>query len=244
MPFTLFREVHWRHHAYLNRPDDPELWPYSDPNASLRFRRIFVWFDLFFGIITVACIFGRLYFAAESPIKSAKLRRTIFFEYVGIAIFWSFILWKCISSDGARDDIILLWLLPELVAGIFRSTQKFQEHLGLWSFDPLLGSRTIVGNHPVTRLRNFISSNLAVHAPHHRHPKMEHAELSATMKAYQKKNPGTPYPVFRSYWRAFLDVLPCLWKNPAVGVNVEATEPRVRLIARAETVRPRIRQAA
>ena len=38
-PYTAYREVHIRHHAYLNSPRDWELWPYDDPRASLAFRR-------------------------------------------------------------------------------------------------------------------------------------------------------------------------------------------------------------
>jgi len=61
-PYTAYREVHIRHHAYLNTPRDWELWPYSDPNASLGFRRVFVWFDLLCGIAAGPVIYGRIYF--------------------------------------------------------------------------------------------------------------------------------------------------------------------------------------
>ena len=59
-PYSAYREVHIRHHAYLNTPRDWELWPYSDPQASLRFRRAFVWFDLFCGIAAGPLIYGRI----------------------------------------------------------------------------------------------------------------------------------------------------------------------------------------
>ena len=35
-PYTAYREVHIRHHAYLNTPRDWELWPYSDPQRVAR----------------------------------------------------------------------------------------------------------------------------------------------------------------------------------------------------------------
>src|SRR5436190_14181298 len=43
IPYTAYRETHIRHHAYLNTPDDWELWPYATPGTSLPFRRVFVW---------------------------------------------------------------------------------------------------------------------------------------------------------------------------------------------------------
>src|SRR5262249_32813932 len=51
-PYTVYRESHIRHHAYLNRPGDWELWPYSDPAAWRAFRIVFAWCDLLFGFIT------------------------------------------------------------------------------------------------------------------------------------------------------------------------------------------------
>ena len=45
IPYTVYKESHRRHHAYLNTSADYELWPYSDPQMSLRFRRFFVWID-------------------------------------------------------------------------------------------------------------------------------------------------------------------------------------------------------
>src|SRR5438874_13031246 len=29
--YSVYRETHIRHHAYMNRPNDWELWPYSNP---------------------------------------------------------------------------------------------------------------------------------------------------------------------------------------------------------------------
>ena len=51
VPYTVYRESHIRHHAYLNKPHDWELWPYADPHRSLAFRRVFVWIDLLFGFV-------------------------------------------------------------------------------------------------------------------------------------------------------------------------------------------------
>ena len=58
VPYSIYRESHIRHHAYLNKPYDWELWPYSDPKASLWFRRVFVWFDLFLGMLGAMATYG------------------------------------------------------------------------------------------------------------------------------------------------------------------------------------------
>jgi fatty acid desaturase len=50
VPYTVYRESHIRHHAYVNRPNDWELWPYSDPHCSRTFRRVFVFLDIWFGL--------------------------------------------------------------------------------------------------------------------------------------------------------------------------------------------------
>jgi len=37
--------------------------------------------------------------------------------------------------------------------------------------------------------------------------------------AEQHASGDAAMPLFRSYWRATLDMLPYLWRNPGVGVN-------------------------
>jgi fatty acid desaturase len=88
IPYSVYREVHMRHHAYLNTPLDYELWPYSDPKASLRFRRFFVWFDMFFGSLATPLIWSRICFSSESPV-SRQSKHEMLKEYLLIAIAWS-----------------------------------------------------------------------------------------------------------------------------------------------------------
>ena len=78
IPYTVYREVHMRHHAYLNTPLDCELWPYSDPGASLNFRRAFAMFDICAGVIATPLIWSRICFSSRSPVNDktkAKMRR-------------------------------------------------------------------------------------------------------------------------------------------------------------------------
>jgi fatty acid desaturase len=68
VPYYCYRECHIRHHAYLNRPEDWELWPYSDPTKSRAFRLGFAWFDLVLGILGAPIVYGRIYWHKDSPL--------------------------------------------------------------------------------------------------------------------------------------------------------------------------------
>ena len=67
---------------YLNRPDDWELWPYSDPAASRPFRIVFAWCDLLLGFITTPYMYGRIFFHKNSPITAPPTRAAILKEYL------------------------------------------------------------------------------------------------------------------------------------------------------------------
>ncbi|OYW19144.1 MAG: fatty acid desaturase, partial [Planctomycetales bacterium 12-60-4] len=88
VPFSVYRESHIRHHAYLNKPTDWELWPYSDPSTSLWFRRLFCWLEIPFGVFTSPYVYSRLYFSPKSPLRHLAVHRTIGWEYVGIVVVW------------------------------------------------------------------------------------------------------------------------------------------------------------
>ena len=220
IPFTVYRETHRRHHACLNTSADYELWPYSDPATSLTFRRVFVWLDLFFGVVTAPWIYSRIYFSGDSKL-SPESRRTIFVEYLEIAVFWTIAVSGLVlvlmdrGFDWTQFDPV--WLLPLLLSPVANTTRKFVEHLGLTSEDPLLGTRTVVGGNALSRFLRYLNFDIAVHGPHHRYPKARHFELAPRLKNYQQQHPDQQVPVFHSYTAAVVDVLPCLWKNPATG---------------------------
>ncbi|MAT70274.1 MAG: fatty acid desaturase [Planctomycetaceae bacterium] len=220
-PYTVYRESHIRHHAYLNTPRDWELWPYTDPDASLTFRRVFVWFDLLCGVVAGPIIYGRLYFSSKSPIKSPDVRRTIAWEYVGIvavwAGIWGYTTWAGLWPLHARNV-----LLPMYLAATAQTVRKFTEHLGMASFDPLLGTRTVLPRKWLLRLSSFLNFDIFIHGPHHRHPRLVHTHLEAKLDEYRGANPEVSYPAYERYWQASLAMLPCLWRNPGCGVNAGA----------------------
>jgi fatty acid desaturase len=220
IPYTVYRETHRRHHACLNTAGDYELWPYSDPTTSLGFRRVFVWFDLIFGIVTAPHIYGRIYFSKDPKLKP-EARGAIFFEYIATAIFGASIVLGLATFGNANgfdwSQFDPVWLLPMLLSPVVNTIRKFVEHLGLCSEEPLMGTRTIVGGSLLSRALRFLNFDIAVHGPHHRYPKARHFELAPRLQEYLQQNPDQEVPVFRSYSSAVWDTLPYLWKNPATG---------------------------
>jgi fatty acid desaturase len=223
-PYTVYREAHIRHHAYLNKPHDWELWPYADPGCSLWFRRVFVWLDLVFGVLTTPFIYGRIFFSRASPLRSPAVRRMIVLEYLAIVVFWGAI-YGSVAWYGYWPPFIRAWLVPWWLAGVIQTGRKLTEHLGMASYDPLLGTRTVLGNGWATRLTTFVNFDIFVHGPHHRHPRVAHNELRGKMLAYMEENPEHGYPVYKNYWRAACAMLPNLLRNPGCGMNAGAAAP-------------------
>jgi len=225
IPYTSYRETHRWHHAYLNTPDDYELWPYSDPKSSLAFRRFFVWLDLLAGVLTGAYIYSRIYLVHEPRLKG-ETRRTIRGELISIALFWILFVAGLVAFTVARGfdwwQFDPVWLLPLLLAPLFNTARKFVEHLGMTSHDPLLGTRTIVAGNVLSRLACFFNFDIAVHGPHHRYPRAQHYELEGKLDAHRASNPDVRIPVYGSYLTAAMDMLPSLWRNPATGDHAAA----------------------
>jgi fatty acid desaturase len=232
-PYAVYRESHIRHHAYMNRPCDWELWPYCDPAASRPFRIAFAWCDLLLGFITAPYVYGRIFFEKNSPITSPSLRADVRREYLLSVLFWGITL-GLVACFDVWHGFVFIWLVPHGLAGFLQTGRKFTEHLGMTSFDPLLGTRTVIGENAWTRFCTLVNFDIFVHGPHHRHPKLPHDELAGKMHDYIEKTPGTIYPVFSTYAKAIGDMLPALFFNPGVGLNAagvlqddEANDPPV-----------------
>jgi fatty acid desaturase len=224
IPYTAYRETHRRHHAYLNTTGDYELWPYSDPRRSLTFRRAFVWFDLLGGVVTAPYIYSRIYWTRDRRL-SPEVRRAITFEYLLMAIVWSFavgaLVFAARQTGFQWSDFQFVWLLPLVLSPMVNTVRKFVEHLGMTSTDPLLGTRTVAFGNPLTALLCYFNFDIAVHGPHHRFPRAQHYELAPRLTEYQSAHPESKAPVFRSYLAAVWNPLPCLWRKPATGSRDE-----------------------
>ena len=222
-PYTTYRESHVRHHAYLNKPTDFELWPYSDPNASLWFRRCFVWFDLLLGFLVSPMVYGRTFLSKTSPITKPEIRRSIVREYVLILAFWSAVI-GIVAWQNWWFQLLTVWVIPHWVAGILQTGRKLTEHLGMGSYDPLVGTRTVVGANWFTRFCTWMNFDIFVHGPHHRHPRLGHTQLIDKMESYAQMS-KSEFPVYPSYFHATLAMIPCLFRNPGVGINAGARSP-------------------
>jgi fatty acid desaturase len=223
VPYTAYRETHIRHHAYLNKPSDWELWPYADPGAPKWFRRAFVWFDLLAGSIAAPIIYARIYFHPESPLRETE-RRAVRWEYFGMVCFWGVVL-ALVGYYGKWKALLLVYFVPQWLAGIYQNGRKLTEHLGMRSYDPLLGTRTVVGDNFVTRLCTFLNFDIFVHGPHHRHPRVSHDQLEQLTREYVATAELHNMPVFPTYASAARDMIPWMLVNPGVGVNVGAAAP-------------------
>ncbi|MBQ16358.1 MAG: fatty acid desaturase [Planctomycetaceae bacterium] len=223
IPYTAYRETHIRHHAYLNRPEDWELWPYSDPNRGRGFRRLFAMVDLLLGLVGAMIVYGRIYWCKNSPISSQS-RRQIRNEYIYAVGLWiALASWLTLSANWL--NFLEVWLLPAMIGGSIQNLRKFTEHLGMASYDPLLGTRTVRGTNWITRLSSFLNFDIFIHGPHHRHPRVAHTSLGKMMDDYVVSNPDRDFPVYGTYLQASLAMLPWLVRNPGVGMNVGAAAP-------------------
>jgi fatty acid desaturase len=224
VPYTVYRESHVRHHAYVNRPNDWELWPYSNPNCSRAFRRVFAVFDIVLGFIASPYIYSRIFFHPDSPLKRRAMRRTVWFEYFAIILFWGLVFGK-LTYTHTWLGYVKVWLVPHMIAGVMQTMRKLTEHLGMASYDPMLGTRTVVGNNWITRFGSFVNFDIFIHGPHHRHPRLAQNHLKEKMDEYLLNNPETNYPVYSSYIQATAAMLPYLWRNPGIGINAGAAPP-------------------
>lgn len=214
-PARSYRETHMRHHAYMNRPVDWELWPYSSPNCSRTFRLAFAWADLVFGIFTSPYIYGRVFFHRDSPLAK-PVRREIAWEYLAIAAFWTVNL-TLVTVYGQWGNFFRAWCLPWLIAGVLQTGRKFTEHLGMASYEPLRGTRTVFGGNLFTRVCSWLNSDLFIHGPHHRSPKVTADELNTYAREVSQGDQSLPF--YKSYRQAVGDMLPHLLRNPGIGEN-------------------------
>ncbi|MFV0445245.1 MAG: fatty acid desaturase family protein [Planctomycetaceae bacterium] len=224
IPYTAFRETHRTHHAYLNSRQDFELWPYSDPTTSRAFRRGFMLSEFLLGWLASPLIFSRILWA--NPRGLDRETRTILIrEYLVMAAFWIIVvsggIWLVQTQRLSGRLILMAYLIPSMIAPAINSLRKFIEHLGLESEDPMHGTRSVLGPGRLTRLASYFNFDLAIHGPHHRYPRASHEQLPELLRQLERRgNSEQSPPVFSSFSRALLDLLPTLWQAPGVGETV------------------------
>ena len=215
VPFSVYRQVHVRHHSKMNTPEDWELWPYTDPKTSLRFRQVFVWFDLLLGLLAGPYIYGRIYFVRGSPLTDRRLRRRIALEYALAGVFWGGLL-AVVAYHHAWALFARVYLVPAWLTGMIQTTRKLTEHLGMPAGDPMRGARTVLWKTPVGRFFSYTSFHIFAHGLHHRYPQMPHDKLEEAYRATKEGRAGGV--VFHSYWAAVRDMASHLLR-PGIGAN-------------------------
>jgi len=215
IPFDVFRNAHMRHHAHMNTPEDYEVWPYSDPKTSLKFRRLFLVFDILFGAWVDPYIYNRIFFVKDSPIRDPRTRRTIKLQFLGIALFWGTVL-GFVTYFHWWPKFLVVYVIPAWLTGMIQTTRKLIEHLGLPAGDPMGGARTILPKNWLGKMAGWTSFHIEAHGLHHAYPQMPHNHLEKAMELTETSSPDLIFP---NYWRAFLHTLPH-FRHPAVGENV------------------------
>jgi len=133
-------------------------------------------------------------------------------------------IWLVVSGRHVFRSESLVFALPLLLSANCNSIRKMMEHLGTRSFDPLHGTRTVIGSSFVTRLLSYFDFDLAIHGPHHRYPKLDHSLLKSRMTEVQEASPDTSFPVFHSFTGALIDTFRTVITSPAVGINAGCTD--------------------
>lgn len=215
VPFTVYRQVHLRHHNRMNHPEDWELWPYVDPEKSLTFRRFFMIFDVVLGLWAAPFVYSRIFFSKDSPIKEPAARRRVWLEYAAIVAFWTFI-WVWVIQSGEWWLFAKMYLIPAWLSGVVQTFRKFTEHLGLPLGTPMEGARTVIPGDPVGKAVAYTSFHITAHGVHHQYPQMPHENLEKAIAIEREAHPDAP--IFVSHWRAVRDMAAHLW-YPGIGVN-------------------------
>jgi hypothetical protein len=103
------------------------------------------------------------------------------------------------------------------------------------SYDPLLGTRTVIHRDWLSRFLTFFHFDIFVHGVHHRHPRLAHTELETTMLEYAEHDPAVGVRVFPYYPLAALDMIPWMLTNPGTGMNAGAPPPSFKDCAEVQT---------
>lgn len=216
MSFTLYRASHQTHHAHLGCERDEELWPFVDPKSPRWFRRLMAFTELFFGLFHTPAVFLRTFLRKGSPIRSKKVRRRIWREFIGMAIFWTIIV-SFVAWQGAWKYFLWMYFIPGFIAGNLQSWRKYIEHVGLTGSTIRSATRSIVADSWSGKLVSFTLLHEPFHGVHHQRAGIPHAELPLHRKDLLPENDEELAP-FPSYTHAMWHLIQCL-RDPRVGAQ-------------------------
>jgi len=157
MSFSAYRVMHTRHHTFLGDARDPD-----DYRNYVR-RQPFLWYLHF-----VRLMVGPLLYLVLIPIMALKYgskreRRQIFQEYLFMSVLYC-LLFRFVPSAL----LVVAWLIPLLIVGVFTAVRGFTQHGITDASDPYLASRTILPN----RMVGFLLLHENYHLEHHLFPEV------------------------------------------------------------------------
>ena len=219
VPLTAYRIVHAQHHAYLGTERDVEFWPFVDPTVP-RWRRVLaVVGELLFGYFYDPYVFLRgVCVARDIP---AAQRRRAFREYAAVALVWCAVT-VILTWRGWWLEFCVAFFIPGYVAAGLNSARRMTEHLGM------LGD-TVEEKHG--RLFRWAGRNPRSQQPHCGSIITLSIIATVGFPTTTWPRPHTAcmpeswqhLPVFPSYWRAFLDMLPHVANPPHRRAMAAAT---------------------
>jgi fatty acid desaturase len=216
LPFNLYRVVHQRHHMYLATEKDTELWPFVLPRVPRWGRRLAAFLELTVGLFYSPLIFLRVFFEADSPVRSRKVRRRIWSELALSFVVWTAIL-AAVAFWAVWKYFLWLYLVPAMIAANLQTWRKYVEHLGLTGTTVNSSTRSIVPKSWLGRLFAFSLLHEPYHGVHHENAGLPHRVLPQFTSILEPKEPGDVAP-FISYRQALPDLVRSLG-NPRVGAQ-------------------------
>jgi fatty acid desaturase len=234
--FSLYRAAHQTHHAHLGTERDEELWPFVKPDMPRWFRVLAAVLELCCGPLVTPLIFVRSFLRENSPIRSKKVRRRIWWEFALIAAFWTGVL-CAVTEAGVWKYFLWMYVAPAWIAGNLQSWRKYVEHVGLTGSTVRSATRSIVAGDAWGKLVSFTLLHEPYHGVHHQRVGLPHAELPAHAEDLLPAN-EEEHPPFRNYGHAARHLMHCL-SDPRVGAQWLAVEgdPHAKPDARVSTVR-------
>jgi len=212
--FSLYRAAHQTHHMHLGTERDEELWPFVHPSVPRWGRVLAAVLELCLGLFFTPLLFVRTFFRRNSPIRSKKVRRRIWSEFILIAAVWTGIV-TTVAWFGLWKYFLWVYFIPAFIAANLQSWRKYIEHVGLTGSTVRSATRSIVSEGLMGRLVAFSLLHEPFHGVHHQHAGLSHAELPQMKADLMPTSEEEKYP-FRSYGHALLDLVRSL-ADPRVG---------------------------
>ena len=214
LPFTLYRVSHQSHHSHFTTEKDEELWPFNDPKSPRWARCTAAFFELNFGLFFTPFLFMRSFLRKDSPVRSPRIRKKIWKEIAGIALFW-ITTYTLVTIFGLWKYYFTIYLIPSFIGGNLQSWRKYIEHVGLTSDTARGGTRSIIADNFVGKLISYTLLHEPYHGLHHLHMSLPHAKLPPLAAELEPEIPEENRP-FRSYFHALRHLLREL-PDPKVG---------------------------